>query len=218
MEMEQKAYQRKLQETHQRIEGNETVLQVHNLQVELQVSRRKAVNVLDDVSFRIEKGEIVGVVGESGCGKSVLALSVLGLLPPAMRIGAGDLWYKEELPLHTYNNRDMQSVRGKEISMVFQDPMSSLNPGLTVGHQVMESLRLHMGYGRREALEQAVLLFRKVGLPRPEKLLHEYPYQLSGGMRQRVMMQWRSHVIRGCLLLMSRPLRSTLRFKPKFWT
>lgn len=166
---------------------DETVLDIRDLKIELQTSRQTAVNVLEDVSLQIGKGEIVGVVGESGCGKSILSLSVLGLLPAAMRIGAGELWYKGELPLHTYNNRRLQTIRGKEISMVFQDPMSSLNHGLTVGYQVMESLRLHLGCSRREAQERAIMLFRKVGLPRPEKLLHEYPYQLSGGMRQRVM-------------------------------
>ncbi|ACX65362.1 ABC transporter ATP-binding protein [Paenibacillus sp. Y412MC10] len=166
---------------------DEQVLDIRNLRIELQTSRRTAVNVLEDVSLQIRKGEIVGVVGESGCGKSILSLSVLGLLPPAMRISGGELWYKDKLPLHAYDNRRLQRVRGKEISMVFQDPMSSLNHGLTVGYQVTESLRLHLGCSKSEARERAIMLFRKVGLPRPEKLLHEYPYQLSGGMRQRVM-------------------------------
>ncbi|ALS26595.1 peptide ABC transporter ATP-binding protein [Paenibacillus sp. 32O-W] len=166
---------------------SDPILDISGLRVELQSSRRSAVNVLEDVSLRIGKGEIVGVVGESGCGKSVLSLSVLGLLPPAMRIGAGEIWYKGELPLHRFDNRRMRSIRGKDISMIFQDPMSSLNHGLTVGRQVMESLRLHLGLSGREARERAALLLRRVGLPRPEKLLDEYPYQLSGGMRQRVM-------------------------------
>lgn len=169
------------------VKQDEQVLDIRNLRIELQTSRRTAVNVLEDVSLQIGKGEIVGVVGESGCGKSILSLSVLGLLPPAMRISRGELWYKDELPLHAYDNRRLQEIRGKEISMVFQDPMSSLNHGLTVGYQVTESLRLHLGCSKSEARERAVMLFRKVGLPRPEKLLHEYPYQLSGGMRQRVM-------------------------------
>lgn len=164
-----------------------SVLDIRNLKLELKPSHAAGVNVLDGVSLRVGKGEIIGVVGESGCGKSVLSLSVLGLLPRSMRISSGEIWYREQHPLHLLKNGDIRRIRGKEVSMVFQDPMSSLNPGLTVGYQVTETLRLHMSCSRKEARDQAVLLFRKVGLPRPEALLDEYPHQLSGGMRQRVM-------------------------------
>ncbi|MHA7964459.1 ABC transporter ATP-binding protein [Paenibacillus sp. CAU 1782] len=175
------------------------LLQIDKLNVDLAVSRGKTVPVLENVSLEIGKGEIVGVVGESGCGKSILSLSVLGLLPSSMRAASGKLWYRgaesgqggqlerQPLPLHEFNNRKLQAVRGKEIAMIFQDPMSSLNHGLTIGYQMMEGLRLHLGCSRKEAKERALQLLHKVGLPRPVRLLHEYPYQLSGGMRQRVM-------------------------------
>ncbi|AJY75933.1 ABC transporter ATP-binding protein [Paenibacillus beijingensis] len=163
------------------------LLDIRNLQLELQRTRGADVAVLDRVSLTVGRGETVGIVGESGCGKSVLSLSVLGLLPSAMRISGGEIWYEGRHPLHRMTDRDIRAFRGNEIAMIFQDPMSSLNNGLTVGYQVTEALRLHLRYSRREAKEHAVRLFRKVGLPRPESLLHEYPHQLSGGMRQRVM-------------------------------
>lgn len=164
-----------------------SLLDIRNLQIRLRRTRGAGLSVLDGVSLTVERGETIGIVGESGCGKSVLSLSILGLLPSAMRIGGGEIWYEGRHPLHTMTDRDIRAFRGKEIAMIFQDPMSSLNHGLTIGYQITETLRLHLGYSRKEARERAVWLLRKVGLPRPESLLREYPHQLSGGMRQRVM-------------------------------
>jgi len=169
--------------------GTETpLLDIRDLRVQLRRGGdRSPLSVLDGVTLTVNRGETVGIVGESGCGKSVLSLSILGLLPGGMRIGGGEIWYDGRHPLHRMSGREIRSFRGKEIAMIFQDPMSSLNPGLSIGDQVTETLRLHLGHSRREAKEQAVRLLRKVGLPRPESLLEAFPHQLSGGMRQRVM-------------------------------
>ena len=163
------------------------VLEIRDLRLELQAGSRRALPVLDGVSLRVGKGEIVGIVGESGSGKSVLSLAVLGLLPPAIRIAGGEILNKDGQFLNRLGENRLRRIRGKEIAMIFQDPMSSLNPGLTVGRQVAEVIRLHEACSRREAEERTVAMFRKVGLPRPESLLREYPHRLSGGMRQRVM-------------------------------
>ncbi|GGG63645.1 ABC transporter ATP-binding protein [Paenibacillus radicis (ex Gao et al. 2016)] len=163
------------------------LLDIRDLRLELQRTRKESVAVLDGVSLSVGKGETVGIVGESGCGKSVLSLSILGLQPNAMRITGGEMWYKEEHPLHGLKEHEIRRYRGSEIAMVFQDPMSSLNNGLTVGAQVTEMFRLHSRCSRAEAKERAIALFRRVGLARPEALLKEYPHQLSGGMRQRIM-------------------------------
>ncbi|MUT67615.1 ABC transporter ATP-binding protein [Paenibacillus sp. NEAU-GSW1] len=163
------------------------LLEIRGLHLELQRSRKESIPVLEGIDLSIAQGETVGIVGESGCGKSVLSLSVLGLLPDAMRVKSGEIVYKEEYPLHKLGEKKVRRFRGSEIAMVFQDPMSSLNNGLTIGAQVTEMLRLHLGLSRAEANERAIGLFRKVGLSRPEALLKEYPHQLSGGMRQRIM-------------------------------
>lgn len=163
-----------------------TVLDIRDLNIQLK-SRGKSLPVLDGLSLSVREGETLGIVGESGCGKSILSLAVLGLLPKAMSIASGEIWYDGNRPLHLMPPKELRRIRGREVAMVFQDPMSSLNTGLTVGYQVMEGLRLHLGLSRREAEAEAVELFRRVGLSRPEKLLKEYPHQLSGGMRQRVM-------------------------------
>jgi peptide/nickel transport system ATP-binding protein len=163
------------------------VLEIRDLRLELQNGRKPALPVVEDVSLRVNKGEIVGIVGESGCGKSILSLSVLGLLPPAIRVAGGAIHNQAGQALNQLGDHEIRRIRGKEIAMIFQDPMSSLNPSLTVGRQVAEAIRLHEGCSRREAEERTVAMFRKVGLPRPEALLAEYPHRLSGGMRQRIM-------------------------------
>lgn len=163
------------------------LLDIRNLRVELKQPRGKGLPVLDGIDLSISRGETVGIVGESGCGKSVLSLSMLGLLPNALHLAGGEVEYDGQYRLDRMNNAELRRFRGKEVSMIFQDPMSSLNNGLTIGMQVMETIRLHLRLSRREAAERTVELFRKVGLPRPEALLKEYPHQLSGGMRQRVM-------------------------------
>jgi oligopeptide/dipeptide ABC transporter ATP-binding protein len=141
---------------------------------------------VDGVSFRIEAGSVLGLVGESGCGKSVTALSLMRLVPPPGRIVAGDVRL-EGRALLALSEREMRAVRGAGLAMVFQEPMTSLNPVFTVGSQIAEAVALHRNVGRREAWARAVELLGEVGIPEPSRRAHDYPHQLSGGMRQRVM-------------------------------
>ena len=142
---------------------------------------------VDGVSYSLEKGETVGVVGESGCGKSVTALSVLRLIPdPPGKIVDGEIIF-EGTDLLGLSAADMRRIRGNDISMIFQEPMTSLNPVFTIGNQITEAVRLHQGLNKRQALDKAIEALRLVGIPVPERRVHEYPHQLSGGMRQRAM-------------------------------
>jgi oligopeptide/dipeptide ABC transporter ATP-binding protein len=141
---------------------------------------------VDDVSFEIAPGATLGIVGESGCGKSVTSLSILRLIQRPGRIASGKIVF-EGRDLLSLSERQMRAVRGREIAMVFQEPMSSLNPVYTVGEQIAESIILHQGRTKREALARAVELLALVGIPSPGERVHAYPHQLSGGMRQRVM-------------------------------
>jgi peptide/nickel transport system ATP-binding protein len=145
------------------------------------------IRAVDGVSLHIDKGETLGVVGESGCGKSVTALSVMRLIPqPPGRIVEGEIRYNGRSLLELPPAR-MRKVRGKEISMIFQEPMTSLNPVFTCGEQIAEALRLHEGLGRRDAMDKTVEMLKMVHMANPERRVKEYPHQLSGGMRQRVM-------------------------------
>jgi peptide/nickel transport system ATP-binding protein len=145
------------------------------------------VRAVDGVSFHIDKGETLGVVGESGCGKSVTALSIMRLIPqPPGRIVGGQILYNGR-DLLRLPPGEMRKVRGKEIAMIFQEPMTSLNPVFTVGEQIAEAIRLHEGLGRRDAMDRAVEMLRLVHIPNAERRVREYPHQMSGGMRQRVM-------------------------------
>lgn len=142
---------------------------------------------VDDVSFHINPGEIVGLVGESGCGKSMTSMSILQLIPkPAGKIISGSIYF-ENKDLLKLKSEEVCKVRGNKISMIFQEPMTSLNPMHTCGRQIVEAIRLHRAISKREAREQAIELLRKSGIPSPEQRIREYPHQLSGGMRQRVM-------------------------------
>ncbi len=144
-------------------------------------------HAVDDVNFHVDPGETFGIVGESGCGKSVTALSILRLIPqPPGKIVSGDLLYKGK-NLLTLSLERMREIRGKDISMIFQEPMTSLNPLITIGKQISEAVQLHERVARREALERAVEMLHLVGIPSPQKRIHDYPHSLSGGMRQRVM-------------------------------
>jgi oligopeptide/dipeptide ABC transporter ATP-binding protein len=159
---------------------------------------------VDDVSLGIDPGEVMGVVGESGCGKSVMALSILGLLPsPPAFFAGGEILFKERDLLRLAPD-ELRRLRGDEISMIFQEPMSALNPVYTVGNQLVEVFRAHRGMGRAEALNQAIEMLAKVGVPAPERRVREYPYQLSGGMRQRVMIAM-ALACRPALLLADEP-------------
>ena len=145
------------------------------------------VKSVDGVTFEIYKGETLGVVGESGCGKSVTSLSIMRLIPtPPGKIAGGRILFEGE-DLVTKSEAEMRKIRGNDISMIFQEPMTSLNPVYTVGDQIAEAIILHQKLSKKEALDKAIGMLRKVGIPSPEKRVHEYPHQLSGGMRQRVM-------------------------------
>jgi peptide/nickel transport system ATP-binding protein len=145
------------------------------------------VRAVDGIDITIHKGETLGIVGESGCGKSVTALSVMRLIPqPPGRITQGRILYNGQ-DLLKLPPAQMRRIRGKEISMIFQEPMTSLNPVFTVGEQIAEAIRLHEGLGRRDAMDKTVEMLRLVHIPNAERRVKEYPHQLSGGMRQRVM-------------------------------
>ena len=145
------------------------------------------VKAVDGVSCSVHGGETLGVVGESGCGKSVTALSILRLVAdPPGRIVGGAIRFQGRNLLEL-DPPKMEQIRGNEISMIFQEPMTSLNPLFTVGHQIGEAIAVHQGVGRREAMTKAVEMLRRVSIPQPEKRAHSYPHQMSGGMRQRVM-------------------------------
>ncbi|MCM3739256.1 ABC transporter ATP-binding protein [Oceanobacillus luteolus] len=142
---------------------------------------------VDKVSFRVHKGEVVGVVGESGSGKSVTSLSILQLIPsPPGKIVSGSIRYKGE-DLAKATEKRMKRIRGNEISMIFQEPMTSLNPVFTIGNQMREAIRIHQKISKKAATEKAIQMLKLVGIPRAEDIVNEYPHQLSGGMRQRVM-------------------------------
>lgn len=145
------------------------------------------VHALNSISFRLAAGESMALVGESGSGKSVTALSIMGLLPrPAGRITAGQILFKGQ-DLRQLSEQEMQGIRGREIAMIFQDPMTSLNPVLTIGRQLTESLKLHLQLNNKQAQERAKELLSLVGIPNQASRLNDYPYQFSGGQRQRVM-------------------------------
>lgn len=142
--------------------------------------------VVEQVSFTLGKGEIVALVGESGCGKSVTSLSIMGLLGKQGRVTGGEIWL-DGRNLLDMGKKELRGVRGHEISMIFQEPMTSLNPVFTLGSQIAESLRTHLKLSRQEAREKSVALLEQVGIPNPRAAARFYPHQLSGGMRQRVM-------------------------------
>ncbi|MHA1517286.1 MAG: ABC transporter ATP-binding protein [Alphaproteobacteria bacterium] len=158
---------------------------------------------VDGVSFEIGEGETLGLVGESGCGKSVTALSILRLVAQPGRIESGEILLRDQ-NLLTLTKREMRRVRGGQISMVFQEPMTSLNPVFTVGDQIIEAIRLHQKRGFDEARDMAVAMLRQVGIPSPEQRVDEYPHQLSGGMKQRVMIAM-ALVCRPALLIADEP-------------
>ena len=165
---------------------NQALLEVQNLKTQFS-TEAGLVTAVDEVSFRIFPGETVGLVGESGCGKSVTSLSILRLfgLGSGTRL-AGKILF-EDRDLLSASLDEIQSIRGNKISMIFQDPMTSLNPVYTVGDQIAESIVLHQKLDRKQALAKAVHMLELVGIPSPETRIRDYPHQLSGGMRQRVM-------------------------------
>lgn len=164
---------------------NQSVIDVRNLKVEFP-GRRGTVTALSDVSLSIRPGEILGVVGESGAGKSMTGLAIQGLLEKPGRIAEGEIWLGSRR-IDKLDDRAMESIRGREIGAIFQDPLTSLNPLFTVGAQLLETIRQHLPLSKKEARGRAVQLLKDVGIPSPEDRVDHYPHQFSGGMRQRVV-------------------------------
>ena len=161
------------------------LLSVKNLSTEFPV-KKGIVKAVEDVSFDVDAGEILAIVGESGSGKSVTSLSVMGLLAEPGHVAGGSMEF-EGKDLVTLSEREYRELRGNDMAMIFQEPMTSLNPVYRVGKQIVEAIRTHENVSKKEARERAIDMLRKVGIPSPEKRIDDYPHQMSGGMRQRVM-------------------------------
>jgi peptide/nickel transport system ATP-binding protein len=163
----------------------EYLLEVDKLQTVFQTGKGEVTSV-EEVSFQLKPGQTIGIVGESGCGKSVTSLSIMRLLGKHGNVKNGSILFNGK-DLAKLSEAEMRDIRGNEISMIFQEPMTSLNPVFTIGNQMMEGIRLHMKLGKKEARKYAIEMLNNVGIPRPEAIMDEYPHSLSGGMRQRIM-------------------------------
>lgn len=163
----------------------EPLLRIADLQIEFQTLRGR-LKALCGISFQVQPGEIFGLVGETGCGKTITGLSVLQLVPKPGRVVAGHVWFQGE-DLLTKSKSEMQRIRGCKISMIFQDPSTSLNPVFTVGSQVVRVIRQHQGGSHEQARQRAIEVLEAIGLPDVRRLMDSYPHELSGGMQQRVM-------------------------------
>lgn len=162
------------------------LLEVTDLRTEF-ITDSGVIRAVDGVSLSVRQGEALGIVGESGCGKSITSLSIMQLLPKRIgRVASGEVRFKGKDMLKL-SRREIRQVRGNQMAMIFQEPMTSLNPVFKIGKQISESARYHLKLGKKEAWERSVDMLRKVGIPRPERIAEQYPHQLSGGMRQRVM-------------------------------
>ena len=162
-------------------------------------TRAGEVHAVDGVSFAVDRGKTLGIVGESGCGKSVTALSIMGLLPPSGRTVSGSIRF-EDRELTGMSQHELEDIRGRQIAMIFQDPMTSLNPTLTIGMQIVETMQRHLDLSRDDARKRAIELLEEVRIPSARQRLDDYPHRYSGGMRQRVMI---------AIALSSRRRRST---------
>jgi peptide/nickel transport system ATP-binding protein len=167
-------------------EGNGFLIQVSGLKTHFYTTEG-VVRAVDDVTLSLRKGDTMGIVGESGCGKSVTALSIMRLVPRPGRIKGGEIWFEGRGNLLDLEETELRKIRGNEISMIFQEPMTSLNPVFQIGFQIAETYRLHQKMSSKEAWERAVEMLKIVGVPSPERRIKDYPHHLSGGMRQRVM-------------------------------
>jgi len=165
---------------------HQALLDVRDLQTFF-FTERGVARAVDRVSFRLSEGQVVGIVGESGCGKSITALSIMRLIPmPPGKILGGQIFF-EGKDLLRLSEDEMQAIRGNHISMIFQEPMTSLNPVFRVGDQIIEVIERHQRTGKKQAVDRTIELLNQVGIPSPENRIRDYPHQLSGGMRQRVM-------------------------------
>lgn len=164
---------------------NEAVLSVSELSVQYR-TKNQTTYAVSGVSFALRRGEVLALVGESGAGKSTVAMSLLRLLGPGGEITGGEVWFRGR-DLLAADERDLRSVRGRHVAMIFQDPVAGLNPVIPIGDQVAEILLSHLDVGKREAKQRALQILRSVGLPDPQRIARSYPFQLSGGMCQRVM-------------------------------
>ena len=170
------------------MESKENLLEVKNLSVDFRMDRKTVLHAVRNVSFTLEKGETLGLVGESGCGKSVSCMSILQLNPPQRTLyPTGEILFDGK-DLLKMNQKQLRPIRGNEIAMVFQEPMTAMNPLFTIGDQLMEALRVHdHKISKADAYDQSIEAVRRVKIPNPERILNTYPFALSGGMRQRVM-------------------------------
>ena len=161
------------------------ILQAKNLRVEFR-TRRGTLVAVDDVSFAVARGEVLGVVGESGAGKSLTGLAIMGLLESPGRLAAGEVWLEGQR-IDRLPHAALRAIRGRRIGVVFQDPLGSLNPLYTIGEQLEETIRTHLGLAGKDLRQRALALLTEVGIPAPQARFHHYPHQFSGGMRQRVV-------------------------------
>jgi peptide/nickel transport system ATP-binding protein len=161
------------------------LLDVRNLSIEFD-TRHGALHAVDDISFQLAPGEILGVVGESGAGKSLTGAAIIGLLERPGRISGGEILFEDQR-IDTLTQEQMRKLRGRKIGAIFQDPLTSLNPLLTVGNQLIETIQTHLDMNRAEARQRALELLTEVGIPAPKQRIDHYPHQFSGGMRQRVV-------------------------------
>ena len=166
---------------------SDVILDVKNLQVQFRTGKKETLTAIQDVTFQVKAGEILGIVGESGCGKSVTANTILRLLPKQTSLISGGSICFQGRDLVTLSKKEMRKVRGSKISMIFQEPMTSLNPAYRIGVQLVEMYQAHSKISKKEAWQKATKMLEKVGIPAPDQRMYEYPHQLSGGMRQRVM-------------------------------
>ena len=163
----------------------EPILSVDQVSVQFK-KKKQLLTAVEKVSFHVELGEILGIVGESGCGKSVTSLAIMGLLAANAFVSEGRILYKGQ-DILKLSEKEMCSLRGNKISMIFQDPMTALNPTVTIGKQLIEPFVIHQGYGKQDAWKQALEMLAKVGISSPEQRMKQYPHQMSGGMLQRVV-------------------------------
>ena len=166
--------------------NEKNILSIKNLQTSFFLEGGHEVKAVDGVTFDVPEGKTLGIVGESGSGKSISALSILKLIDHPGKIKGGEIIFKGDNLIDS-NERTMRKIRGNQISMIFQEPMTSLNPTYTVGQQIRESYSIHQGLGKKESTKRVIEMLKLVGIPSPEKRINQYPFELSGGMRQRVM-------------------------------